>query len=468
MTQEQWKNLEYKDVSVKSGMEERLFLGEFLGCGGAGAVYDLCRWKGRDWVIKVLDPDSPVAQQEAKSINAFCGRGRFAPGLMKFNSWRGTLTCENREYFCYFMRKGTTLEEAIADKEEWLQNSREVMRLIAFLVNGIASLKNMELSHRDIKAANILLCNYDTLKGEPKLIPMLSDYGTVSQETHSIGTYYYRCSSTEYDSELEKGIAYDLHCLYMTLRGIYEDIDPLFPVSIILPEMPECVERCLRIMSDSEEKAFNRLHKLTEILKKENFQDIPVSFYLDAVPKYQFEDIFPFETIMEWNGYSILRDKNALPDEIFDPLLLMKVPFGRYNKVSKALITYNKINAFVMPIARYFDKNGEEYVLLHAPDNRNKCFLKYKIGVEKNTIKLRIQDESGIPYTLDMSSAEEKDRVISNFIEILSRQKVNIEFSARDIWHVDGIWKLNLFSVDFLGSANKNAEKVCLKWEKTE
>ena len=43
MTQEQWKNLEYKEVSVKSGMEERLFLGEFLGCGGAGAVYDLCR-----------------------------------------------------------------------------------------------------------------------------------------------------------------------------------------------------------------------------------------------------------------------------------------------------------------------------------------------------------------------------------------------------------------------------------------
>ena len=62
----------------------------------------------------------------------------------------------------------------------------------------------------------------------------------------------------------------------------------------------------------------------------------------------------------------------------------------------------------------------------------------------------------------------QKDRVISNFIEILSRQKVNIEFSAHDIWHVDGIWKLNLFSVDFLGSANKNAEKVCLKWEKTE
>ena len=334
------------------------------------------------------------------------------------------------------------------------------------LVNGIYSLKNMGLSHWDIKAANILLFNYDTLKGESKLIPMLSDYGTVSPKNHSIGTYHYKCCGTEYDSELEKGIAYDLHCLYMTLRGIYEDIDLLFPASIILPEMPECVEKCLRIMSDNEEKAFKRLQQLTENLKKEKLLDVPVSFYLDAVPKYQLEVNFPFEKIMEWDGYSIMRDKNTIADEVFDPLLLMKIPPGRYDTVYNILVQHNEMSTFVMPIARYFDKNGQEYVLIHAPDDHNKCSRIPK--TDKNTVKLRIQDRSGIPYTLAMENVKYRNLEINFFINILSRQRVNIEFSPKDIWHMDGVWKLNLFSADFLETADENAEKFCLNWKKIE
>ena len=467
MTQTQWQNLEFKDVVLKSGMNEHLRLGQLLGRGGAGAVYDLdlyrrdwhdC-WNNRGWVVKVLDPTSPVAKQEAKSINNYCGRGRFNPGLMKFNSWRGTIVCEGQEYSCYFMRKGITLKEAIILKEEWLNDPKEVMRLTAFLVNGIYALKNMGLSHGDIKAENILLCYYGV--GKKKLIPMLADYGTVSQETHSIGTYRYQCLKTEYDSELEKGIAYDLHCLYMTLRGIYEDIDTLFPTSIMLPEMPECIEACLRIMSDNEEKAFDRLRKLTEYFKKEEL-DIPVSFYLDAVPRYQLEKDFPFDIIIQWNDYAILRDKNTIPDTVFDPLLLMKIPAGRYEIACDLLVSFNNINQFVMPIARYFDDANNEYVLIHAPDDRRKCTM------HSSSIEQRIQNAEGVPYTLEHASPEVKSLKMQRFINDLSQQKVNIEFSPKDIWHMDDSWKLNLFSVDFLESSDEDAEKICLIWKKTE
>ena len=459
MMQTQWQNLEDKDVVIKSGMTEHLRLGRLLGRGGAGAVYDLCNWKNRDWVVKVLDPNSPVAAQEAKSINNYCGRGRFNPCLMKFNSWRGTLVCEGQEYSCYFMQKGMTLKEAIILKDEWLNDPKEVMRLTAFLVNGICALKNMGLFHGDIKAENILLCYYGT--GEKKLIPMLADYGTVSPKTHSIGTYCYRCLGTEYDSELEEGIAYDLHCLYMTLRGIYEDIDIIFPTSILLPEMPECIEACLRIMSDNEEKAFDRLRQLKEYFKKETL-DIPVSFYLDAVPRYQLEKDFPFDTIIQWNDYAILRDKNNIPGTVFDPLLLMKIPDGRYETACDLLVSFNDINQFVMPIARYFDDANNEYVLIHAPDDRRKCTM-YSSSIEQ-----RIQNAKGVPYTLEQVHDKIKSIKMRHFISQLSQQKVNIEFSPKDLWHMDGRWKLNLFSVDFLESADKDAEKICLNWKKTE
>ena len=352
-----------------------------------------------------------------------------------------------------------TLKEAIILKEEWLNAPKEVMRLIAFLVSGICALKNMGIFHGDIKAENILLCYYGT--GEKKLIPMLADYGTVSQETHSIGTYCYQCLDTEYGSELEKGIAYDLHCLYMTLRGIYEDIDILFPTSILLPEMPECIEACLRIMSDNEEKAFDRLRKLTEYFKKEKL-DIPVSFYLDAVPRYQLKKDFPFETIMQWDNYAILRDKNTIPGTVFDPLLLMKIPDGRYETACDLLAALNDIDQFVMPIARYFDNANNEYVLIHAPDDRRKSTLL------SSSIEQRIQNAAGVPYTLEQEHNKYKSFKMQHFISELFRQKVNIEFSPKDIWHMDGRWKLNLFSVDFLEAADKEAEKICLNWKKTE
>ena len=464
MAQTQWQNLENKDVVIKSGMTEHLRLGRLLGRGGAGAVYDLCNWKNRDWVVKVLDPNSPVAAQEAKSINNYCGRGRFNPCLMKFNSWRGTLVCEGQEYSCYFMRKGMTLKEAITLKDEWLNDPKEVMRLTAFLVSGICALKNMGLFHGDIKAENILLCYYGT--EEEKLIPMLADYGTVSQETHSIGTYCYRCLDTEYDSGLEEGIAYDLHCLYMTLRGIYEDIDIFFPTSILLPEMPECIEACLRIMSDNEEKAFDRLRKLTKYFKKETL-DIPISFYLDAVPRYQLEKDFPFDTIIQWNDYAILRDKNNIPGTVFDPLLLMKIPDGRYETACDLLVSFNDINQFVMPIARYFDDANNEYVLIHAPDDARN--VRYKtIKNELFAFDERIQDSGGIPCTLEFAPVVHQKKSMANFATLLINDKVNIEFSVKDIWHLDGRWKLNLFSVDFLESADKDAEKICLNWKKTE
>ena len=461
MTSKQWQNLEYKEVVIKSGMREHLRLGGLLGRGGAGTVYDLCKWNNRDWVIKVLDQNSTIAAQEIQSINAFHGLGRFTPGLMKFNSWRGTLVCDGQEYSCYFMRKGKTLKEAITNKDDWLNNPKEVMRLIAVLVNGICSLKNMGLSHRDIKAENILLYDYCTRNREQKLIPVFSDYGTVSKETHSIGTFHYQCRNTEYDSELEKGIAYDLHCLYMTLRGIYEDIDIFFPVSIILPEMPECIEECLCIMSDSETKAFDRLYKLTEYLKKEKL-DIPVSFYLDAIPRYQLENDFPFETIIQWNDYAIVRDKNTIPNTVFDPLLLMKIPAGRYETACDLLVALNDINQFVMPIAHYSDNANNEYVLIHAPDDRRKCTQ------HSSAIEQRIQDAEGVPYTLEQESAINKSNEMRHFISRLSRQKVNIEFSPKDIWHMDDKWKLNLFSVDLGESADKDAEKICLHWKKIE
>ena len=79
--------------------------------------------------------------------------------------------------------------------------------------------------------------------------------------------------------------------------------------------------------------------------------DIPVSFFLDAVPFYDLKEL-PFETVMEWGDYRILRDRNVHPGEVFDPLLLMPIPKGRYEIVYHALVTCNQMDRFVMPICR--------------------------------------------------------------------------------------------------------------------
>ena len=102
MPEDFWKQLAGKWVTVTAGCMENIRLGGLIGCGGAGAVYEFTRWGSVEWVIKVLDPDSPVAGQELKSLRHYRGSTlHYKPGVMKFNSWTGTLEWEGRKYFCY-------------------------------------------------------------------------------------------------------------------------------------------------------------------------------------------------------------------------------------------------------------------------------------------------------------------------------------------------------------------------------
>lgn len=431
MSEERWKQLAYKKVTVDAANREDLQLGKLLGVGGAGAVYELCEWNGHKWVIKVLDPDSPVAVKELKSLNRYRGNIRYAPDLMKFHSWTGKLEYNGEKYLCYMMRKGRTLADAIKNQELWVSETQEVMRITAQIVNGICSLKNAGLSHGDIKADNILLYEY-----ENTFYAMLSDYGTVSGKRHEVLTIAYHCKESEYDSSLEECIAYDLHCLYLVLCKIYKVEDDTLPLCL-----DQKIFKLLRIMRNANKKAFERLREIMEFLK-ENYIDTPVSFYLDAIPRYELTEKFPFDKIMQREEYIVLRDKNAVAGEAFDPLLLMKIPTGRYDIVYKILVKHNKLNDFVMPIARYFDKCGNEYVLIHAPDDRNKCLTKFKHDIKNK----RIQDNTGIPYTLATENDVTQEHVVQKFSDKLTHLRVNIEIAAGDIWQLDGIWKLNLFS----------------------
>lgn len=453
MTEEQWGEMAHKIVSVTAGYEETCRLGSLLGHGGAGAVYDLCEWNGGKWVIKVLDPDSPVAEQELESLRLYRGKIRYIPDLMKFHSWTGKLNFNGKTYPCYVMRKGKTLADALnPEKQElWLSDPQEVMRVTAHLVNGICSLKKAGLSHGDIKADNILLCEFrDTF------YPMFSDYGTVAAETINVGTIAHHCEKREYASRLEERIAYDLHCLYLVLCQIYKVEDGILPLSL-----DRNIFKLLRIMRDADKKAFDRLPEIMEFLK-ENYVTVPVSFYLDAVPQYELAENFPFEKIMQWGEYAILRDKNAEHGGPFDPLLLMKIPEGRFDTVYKILVKHNKLHDFVMPIARYFDKNNNEYVLIHAPDDKNKCCCHDLDGDDE-----RLQDDTAIPYTLELAARElDKKRKIRHILDILTDLKVNIEFTPGDIWHLDGRWKLNLFSAAFLEQAEKDAESCRILWKR--
>ena len=442
----EWRLLAHQEVISNIGCKGHIRLGRLLGCGGAGAVYNLPNRDG--WVIKVLDNDSPVAEQELKSLSIFRGSCRYEKGLMKFHSWSGTLECDEEVYSCYLMRKGRTLAQAIQDGEEWLKDPKKVMIQTAYLVNGICSLKNLKLSHGDIKADNILLFEYKNT-----FYSMLSDYGTVSAQKHKIRTNPYHCEDTEYSSPLEERIAYDLHCLYMVLCQIYGVEDD------VLEDIDENIFKLLRIMRNTEDKAFDRLHKIMDFLQKYRIA-IPVAFYLDAIPTYELTEDFPFEKVMSWGEYAVLRDKNAIPGTAFDPLLLLPVKHGRYEEVYEVLVRCNELNAFVMPIARYFDKDGNEYVLIHAPDDKNKHPHKW----HSDFSEVRIQDDTGEPYTLDIAPEGVTDREMRCLGGMLVGAKINITFSAGDIWHMDGRWKLNLFTADYMGPVCRDPEKCNIFW----
>ena len=443
MQHAQWQLLAHQEVIVCAGYKEHLRLGKLLGCGGAGAVYDMCQWGDVEWVIKVLDPESPVAKQEFKSLNFFRGKCRYEIGLMKFNAWAGLLRYDNQVYPCYMMRKGRTLAQAIQDGDDWLNNPQEIMRQTAYLINGICSLKKIGLSHGDIKPENILLVEYKDTS-----YAMFSDYGTVSDKKHGISSDKYNCEATEYASPLEERIAYDLHCLYKVLClicGVEDDV--IFGIDQKLSDL-------LCIMRKAEEKAFVRLKKVMDLLKEYDIA-VPVSFYLDAIPMYELTEDFPFEEVKQWGKYAILRDKNAIPGTAFDPLLLLQIEPGRYEKVYNILVEHNNLNAFVMPIARYRDKNGNEYVLIHAPDDKNKCISKNSRGIGSE----RIQDESGVPYTLSLAMPGVRARERNRLNNKLNRRKVKVEISPEDIWHLDESWKLNLFSVKILDFVEQDTEK---------
>jgi hypothetical protein len=260
---------------------------------------------------------------------------------------------------------------------------------------------------------------------------------------------------------LEERIAYDLHCLYMVLCQIYGVEDD------VLEDIDENIFKLLRIMRNTEDKAFDRLHKIMDFLR--NYQiGIPVAFYLDAIPTYELTEHFPFEKVMQWGEYAVLRDKNAIPGTAFDPLLLLPIAHGRYEAVYEVLVRCNELNSFVMPIARYFDKDGNEYVLIHAPDDKNKRSDRIRRGADFADTDVRIQDDTGEPYTLNIAPEKMADSEMRYFASMLSRGKINICFSVKNIWHLDGRWKLNLFSADFLETADENAEKICLNWKKSE
>ena len=79
----EWRLLAHQEVISSVGYRGRMRLGKLLGCGGAGAVYDLPGMGG--WVIKVLDNDSPVAEQELKSLSIFRGSCRYEKGRYNCN-----------------------------------------------------------------------------------------------------------------------------------------------------------------------------------------------------------------------------------------------------------------------------------------------------------------------------------------------------------------------------------------------
>lgn len=453
MVKDQWMQLAYQDVIVRAGSIDFVRLGKCLGYGGAGAVYDLEGREGGKWVIKVLAPDSPVSEQELISLNIYRGNLRYKEGLMKFNSWSGILEYNGEMYSCYMMRKGRPLSDAIEKKEDWLKIPENILHLAAYLVHGICALQNAGFSHGDIKASNILLIEHKN-----KLYPMFSDYGTVSNRKLDIQTNSHHCDKMEYDSPLEKCIAYDLYCLYLVLChicGVEDDID-------ILPlTLDKRIFKLLRIMRKEEKKAFVRLQEIMELLKEYQIK-IPVSFYLDAIPTYELTEEFPFEKIMHWGEYVILRDKNAIPGTAFDPLLLLPIESDRYEKVYKILVEYDNLNTFVMPIARYFDEDGNEYVLIHAPDDSNK----HPEKIHRDFDDVRIQDNTGVPYTLDLTTPVKQKREMTLFTDKMIKKKINIEFSLQDIWHMDDTWKLNLFSVKILEIAENDAMVCRILWKR--
>lgn len=441
------KSFAGQDVILEGSLCLRL--GEFLGAGGAGAVYAL---RANDFpspaVIKILDPDSPLTSQELESCRCFRANGRFLDGIMKFTSWLGTLTLNGRKYPYYIMRRGKTLHDALSEGNiRWLRerDPQEMIRLIAYLVTGIYGLKSMGLSHHDIKPSNILLISHNG-----KTYPVFSDYGAVAQGDINIGTIPYSCVNTEYSTPLEKNIAYDLHCLYVTIYNIYENIN-LDEEPCPVLKMEKEIASILRIMRDASKKAFDRLDELMFKKHLAEKTNTPVSFYLDAVPQGNLADYFPFEEIMHWNELVILRDKNANQDK-FDPMLLMKITSDRYKTVYKVLVEYNKLDTFVLPIRHYYD-HDHEYVLIHAPDDKNKCVLHKKTGASK-----RILDSTGIPYTLEFASSREIEQKMSVFAELMNLQQIDCKFSPKDIWYMDGRWKLNLFSVDFLEFSGSDAK----------
>ena len=450
MSPEEWKNLAYRKVTVEFGYRKKLNLGELLGYGGSGAVFAIPDFPNpgeNNLVIKVLDPDSQIMQQELRSLNKFRSAMRFERSIMKFRHWQGELTFEDRKFPCYVMQKGESLAKAVAANAQWLYDPLELMRLMAFMVGGICSLRNTGLSHGDIKEDNILLVAY-----KETFFPMFSDYGTVSErETAAKSNHAFKCEPLEYKSELEKRVAYDLHCLYEVFCRICKIEDGLL--------FPETLDRkickLLRIMRNQGTRAFDRLQNLMDELKEQIY--VPVSFFLDAVPTYRLEEDFPFETVMEWDGHRIVRDKNVPPGEQFDPLLLMKIPSGRYETVYDILASCDRLEDFVMPICRYMDKDGNEYVLIHAPDDARNVRL--NIFLEK-----RIQDSGGIPCTLEAAHESSQRNIITDFSRVLVHYKVNIEFSAENIWRIDRKWKMNLFSVNFLEKADKTAKRCRILW----
>lgn len=457
MTEGEWLALAGQNVRIAFGYETEHRLGEFIACGGAGAVFDFPTWEGNPWVIKVLDPDSPIAGQENESLRNYRALIGFQPGLMKFSSWQGTLEYEGKQFSCYIMRKGKSLREVWENESERGELSAKPLslrRILAFLIRGLQALKEAGLSHGDIKADNILL-----VKHNERFIPMFTDYGTVAKKMIPIGSRYYKPSEEEYASPLEERIAYDLHCLCMTFCELFgiedDDLSPIDKLDLILSGI-------LRTMRDNSLRAYERLKELDKLLKEEVEKKekvrIPVTFYLSNIPRYSVESL-PFDTFKTWRGYSLLRDRNALPGEEFDPLLLMEIPKGRYETVCQLLAVYDwRWKDFFLPIARCYDSRGNDYVLIHAPDDERKSFC--------GPYSRRIQEADGIPCTLE--NAWEKSYEMEGFFRLFARERINIEFSAANIWHRDGDWKLNLFEAANLELAKETAETVCINWKERE
>ena len=451
MTEREWLALAGQNVRIAFGYETEHRLGKFIACGGAGAVFDFPdTWEGNPWVIKVLDPDSPIAEQENESLRNYRALIGFQPGLMKFSSWQGTLKYEGKQFSCYIMCKGKSLREVWENESERCELFAEPLsfrRILAFLIRGLQALKEAGLSHGDIKADNILL-----VKHNERFIPMFTDYGTVAKKMIPIGSWCYKPYEREYASPLEERIAYDLHCLYMTFCGLFgiED-DVVSSVAELDPILP----KILRTMRDNSRRAYERLEELDNLLKEEVVR-IPVTFYLSNIPRYSVESL-PFDTFKTWRGYSLLRDRNALPGEEFDPLLLMKIPKGRYETVCQLLEACDKHwKDFFLPIARCYDSRGNDYVLIHAPDDERKSYC--------GPYSRRIQEADGIPYTLEAARGWEKSHKMKDFFRLLARERINIEFSAANIWLRDSKWKLNLFEVNPLEKADESAETVSVNW----